>query len=66
MFEIAVATSSVNWPIRASVSTGKGSRVSDAVLIAPQSRPSTMIGAPTPERTPRSRRKAANEPSAFV
>ena len=32
MFETAVATSSVNGPIRASVSAGMGSGLSDAVL----------------------------------
>ena len=49
MFEIAVATSSVNCPIRASVSAGMGSGRSDAVLSEPQSRPSTTMGAPTAE-----------------
>ena len=50
MFAIAVATSSLNSPIRNSASGGSGSVA--AAPIAPQSLPSTMIGAPAPARTP--------------
>jgi hypothetical protein len=56
---IAVAISSVNWPIRGSVSGGSGaSRVSAS--IAPHNRPSTMIGVPTAARIPSCRARSAN------
>ena len=53
MFEIAVATRSVNSPMRDSVPAGSGSACREPAIIAPQSRPSTTIGQPTAERTPR-------------
>jgi hypothetical protein len=49
---IAVATSSVKPASRASVSAGSGSSRRDPTTITPHSRPSTLIGAPTPERRP--------------
>ena len=64
MFEMAVTTSSVNSPMRASVSIGRGSAVSDAAIIAPHSRPSTMIGVATAERMPSSRVRSPMGPEA--
>ena len=55
MFEMAVATSSVNSSMRDSVSAGIGSSVRVAAIMAPQSRPSTTIGLPTVEPMPASR-----------
>lgn len=48
---IAVANSSVKEVSRASVSDSSGSSSTDPTPTAPQTRPTTMIGAPTAERT---------------
>jgi hypothetical protein len=50
---MAVATSSVNWPIRDSVSPGSGSLWLVTATMVPQSRPSTTIGVATLERMPK-------------
>ena len=54
-FEIVVETSSEKAAIRASAVSGSGSCTRVAATSAPHSFPSTRIGAPTVERTPRSR-----------
>ena len=56
---IAVPTSSVNPASRASVPAGSCSSQVDIALMSPHSRPSTLIGAPTDERMPRSRATSA-------
>jgi hypothetical protein len=61
---IAVAISSVNAATRASVSSGNGSSPVDTAKLAPHTQPSTSMGAPMTERTPRRRASAANEASA--
>ena len=53
VLEIAVATRSVKAAILASVSTARGSGLFEEATITPQGRPSTVIGAPTDDRTPR-------------
>jgi hypothetical protein len=63
-FATAVASSSVNWTRRASVSDVKGSDCSEPAAITPQTRPSTMIGVPTAERTPPSRTATSIAPEA--
>ena len=65
VFEIAVATSSVNWRSRTSVPSGIGSGWVEWTANAPHSRPSMMIGEPTDEVTPAvSRTYSANGPSS--
>ena len=54
-FATAVATRSVNWASRGSVSAGIGSSRLQPAAITPQRRPSTVIGVPIAERTPVSR-----------
>jgi hypothetical protein len=61
---IAVAMSSVNWPMRASVSGGSASSRVLAAIIAPHSRPSTKFGVPTAERTPPALTRAPIAPLA--
>src|SRR5258708_37110081 len=48
---IAVATRSAKSPTRASESGGSGPGCVDPTIAAPQSRPSTTIGAPTAQHT---------------
>ncbi|HEX3360446.1 MAG TPA: MMPL family transporter [Solirubrobacterales bacterium] len=62
-FATAVAASSANEASRASVPAGSGSVV-DATVMMPHSRPSTLTGAPTEERTPHSRASSAVGPVA--
>ena len=59
---IAAAASSVNPASRTSVSAGSGCSRVDARLIAPHSRPSTLIGAATAVRMPNSRATSAAAP----
>jgi hypothetical protein len=59
-FAIAVATSSVKSARRASVSAGSGSGRAELTPISPHSRPSTVIGHPTVERTPSWRATSAS------
>jgi hypothetical protein len=66
MFEIAVATSSVNSPILASVPVGRDGARPEAATMVPHSRPSMTIGTPTAERTPSPRTYSAIEPVALV
>jgi hypothetical protein len=63
---IAVATSPANCSTRRSVSPGSGSLWLVAAIIVPQSRPSTTIGVPTMQRTPRTPAMAATAPVAFA
>src|SRR5204862_2805717 len=58
---IAVAMSSANFSRRASASSGSSSS-DEKMLIAPQRRPSTMIGLATVEKTPRRRAASATGP----
>ena len=53
MFEMALATRDVKRCRRSSVSGGSGSRSCVPTQITPQVRPSTSIGTPTVELTPR-------------
>ena len=66
MLAIAVAISSVNWPRRDSVSNGNGSSPVVPVIMAPQSRPSTMMGVPTAQRRPIGRMASAIGPLALA
>jgi hypothetical protein len=52
VFEIAVATNSVKFSRRDSVSAGSDAPSGDVATMTPHSRPSTTIGAPTAERLP--------------
>jgi hypothetical protein len=52
VFEIAVATSSVNSASRSSMWSGRRSRSVESAEIAPHTSPSTMIGAPAHARIP--------------
>ena len=52
VFEIAVATNSVKFSRRDSVSARSDPASGDVATMTPQSRPSTTIGAPTAERLP--------------
>ncbi len=61
---IAVATSSAKSASRVSVWGGCGSCPGEAMTAAPQSRPSTRMGAPTAERMPSPRTAAAIGPAA--
>jgi hypothetical protein len=61
--EIAVATSSVKFWRRDSVSAGKGAPF-DVAIITPHGRPSTKIGTPMEERMPIPRTVAAMTPGA--
>ncbi len=61
---IAVATSSVKSASRASVSAGSDVSCVDSTPIRPHSRPSTLIGAPTDDRMPRSWAASATAPEA--
>jgi hypothetical protein len=62
---MAVATRSAKSPTRAAVSGGRASGPDDPTMADPHRRPSTTIGAPTPERLPGSGMSAAAEPGAF-
>ena len=62
---MAVATRSAKSPTRASVSAGSGSAREVLTVAAPHIRPATMIGAPTAERIPNSRIRAAVGPAAL-
>ena len=62
-FAIAVPSSSANCTIRSSVSAGGACSRRHWETVRPQSRPSTMIGAPTVERTPMSRTSSAIWPA---
>ena len=65
-FEIAIATSSLKFRRRASVSAGGGSSRVEWTISAPHRRPFTMIGLPTDRRTPiRSRKYAAIGPETL-
>lgn len=59
---IAVATSSVNLAICASVSGGKGSSRSLEAAITPHNQPATTIGQPTEARIPTARASCAIAP----
>jgi hypothetical protein len=59
LFAIAVATSSVKFSSRDSVSGGSGSGRFEWTASAPHNRPSTTIGQPTEELTPMSSRMNA-------
>ena len=61
---IEVATSSVNPASRASVSDGSGCSCPDATAMTPHSRPSTLIGTPTAERSLQPRAASATGPEA--
>jgi hypothetical protein len=61
---MAVPTRSVKSASLSSMPEGSGLSALENALIAPQSRPSTVIGAPTAERMPRSRAIAATDPRA--
>ena len=61
----AVATSSVNSPIWASVSAGTGSSLLREAATAPHSRPPTRIGQPTEARIPSARASAAITPGSW-
>ena len=52
VFEIAVATNSVKFSRRDSVSAGSDPPFGDVATRTPQTRPSTTIGAPTAVRLP--------------
>ena len=54
--EVPDARLGIGWQRRGSV---------EPTIAAPHRRPSTMIGAPTAVRRPRSRKRAATEPEAF-
>ena len=64
MFEIAVATSSVNCWMYDSVLAGSGSGLREEAMIAPHSSRPTMTGVATAERTPTLCRYAASGPAA--
>ena len=64
VFAIAVPTSSVNAPIRISVSAGSGSGREEPTAMTPQSRPPARTGTPTAARTPMERTFSATGPEA--
>ena len=51
----AVPTSSVNAASRASMPIGSGSSAVEAATMTPHKRAPTLMGAPTPDRNPRTR-----------
>jgi hypothetical protein len=62
-FAIATANSSVKLAKRTTLSAGSDCSRVEPAAITPHSRPSTMIGAPTPECTPASRTATSSAPS---
>ena len=62
--EIAVASGSVNSATQNSTWVGSSSSCRVEAMIAPQSLPSTTIGAPTADRMPASRSRVPNSPLA--
>jgi hypothetical protein len=64
VFEKAVAMSAVNSARRSSMRSGNGSPSHPQVAITPHTRPSTMIGAPAPERMPFVRAASAIAPAS--
>ena len=65
-FAMAMATSSVNAPIRSSIPAGSGPGPEEPTDITPQSRPSTTTGVPTAARTPMARARLAAGPPALA
>ena len=63
-FAIAVATRSVNEARRASVSGASARSLVELAIMTPHRRSWTMIGVPTPERTPAGRMTAIASPGA--
>jgi hypothetical protein len=61
---MAVAMSSLNWPMRRSPSNETGSSPNAASSMAPHGRPLTTIGVATTLRRPRERTKSAIGPLA--
>jgi len=65
-FATAVATSSVNWPRRATDRSGIGSGSVEIAMITPHNRPSTLIGVPMADRNPALRAVRAISPSRLL
>jgi hypothetical protein len=66
MFATAVAISSANSSIHASVPAGIGSGRRELMIIAPQTRPATTIGPPTADWASSRRPYSAMAPVAFA
>jgi hypothetical protein len=62
--DVLIAISAVNSSMRNSVSAGSAVGPREAAMMAPQSFPSTTIGAPTKQSNPNSRASSATGPLA--